>query len=111
MQTTKTAPCHITTVDQHRGTHHTGGTIRQLVDVRTSYGDHSQEPWESLSAADRAWWAEVLEDIHAAEVELAELDADHRARAHEVILDADIDRVEDEAACIRKAIADTAQAD
>lgn len=68
--TTTTNAALVTTIDQHRGTHSTGLPIRALCEVRTSAADHGLEPGDPR-----------LAEIHAAEVDLASLDAGHRARA------------------------------
>lgn len=115
MTTTKTAkitaPMHKTTVDQHIGIHEpTGMTETRLTDIITRFSDYSQESWESLSREDQEWWAEVLEDIHAAECEQANLEPEHRERVAEWLLD-EHHELDNCAPMIRRAIKATAQPD
>lgn len=111
MTTTTTAPSHKTTIDQHKGTHNpTGMRITEYKDVTTAFSDFSQERWESLSVDDQAWWSERLEAIHSAEVELESLDAEHRARVREWLLDNPANGVDDAASQIRQAITEAIEA-
>jgi len=105
MTTTDKAPCHITTIDQHRGDHHTGMRMMELVEIRTQFSDYCQDKrWERMSEHDRDWWAELLADLHAARVELASLDADLRHAAEEYLGQIAGDDLSDHAATIRRAI-------
>ena len=83
--TTRECPSHVTTIDQHRGDHSSGTPYTQLKDISTLFSDYSEESWESLDADGQQWWCDVLADLHAAEVELASLPADHRAAAREAV--------------------------
>jgi hypothetical protein len=102
------APHYTTDIDQHQGVHDTGLTITELVTIRTDYADHGQETWADLGESDRQWWHETLADLHAAEVELASLPADHRQAASVLQGERADDDLEDAARIIRTAIEETA---
>lgn len=101
--TTDSAPWLKTTVDQDRGPHSSGARYTQLIDVITSYSDYSPVAWETLGPDDREWWTDLLADIHAARVALAELPQEARERAEEKITDTDCD-LEQCAGVIRRAV-------
>lgn len=104
------APSHSTRVDQHQWTDTASGMrMCKLTDVRTSFSDYSQDSWDALSPTDREWWADTLADIHAARVELAELESERREAAQAIIDDQQCDDLENVAGVIRRAIAESAQ--
>jgi len=104
------APCHITTVDQHKGDHATGMRIMELATVTTRFSDFSDIRWEALTADDKEWWTGHLADMHAASVELASLDSEHRALAKEWLLENPADGIDGAASQVRQAIRETAAA-
>jgi hypothetical protein len=103
------APVHVTTVDQHIGNHPTGMREMQLKEIRTSFSDYDPDHlWAELSDDDRETWDSTLADIHAARVEMAELDCDTREAAETLLCEATVYgcEVTDEAEFIRNAIAE-----
>jgi len=93
-----------TTIEQHAGDHPTGGRIRELVTIRTSWLDDADEgPWETLSAKDQAYWWDYVRELHDARVALASLDCDERAAAQEWLLEHDDYDMETCADALRKA--------
>ncbi len=112
------APHHKTTINQDRGIHSYDkddglpNRMHALFDIVTTFSDYCQSStWEGLSASDRGSWAESIADVHAARVELASLRSEHRRRAEEALAGMDSDGVSDDAAAIRRAIAETAEAE
>jgi hypothetical protein len=80
----------VTTVDAHRGYHHTGGVMREYQDIRHAAGDFESddELLDQIAAYDTndpsgtaRWWSEVLIPIHRAEVAIAEASPEEIERA------------------------------
>jgi len=76
-------PSHETVIDQPRGVWPgIGMQITEYGQVRDAYEDYGDEPWSTLSSADRAWWEDVLLRVHQQRVALESLAVDARARAY-----------------------------
>ena len=101
----------ITTVDQHIANHEaTGLRETRFVEVRTDLSDYIPTvDFDAMSEQDQNWAVETLADIHNASVELASLDADHRAAATEWLADYGATDFDGVAPMIRKAIRETAE--
>jgi hypothetical protein len=102
-----TKPRFQTTVDQDRGPHASGARYTQLTDVVTDFHDYLPHGrWAEMSQGDREWWAETLEDYHAARVALAELPMETRESVTRRLIDEDCGDMGAEAATIRRLIAE-----
>jgi hypothetical protein len=101
----------VTTIVQHQGNHHSGARYMSHVDVQTDLSHLADRPYEDLDAETREWWDEVLDDLHAIEVEIAELRAEERELVWErAALDSEPGDVEDFPGWLRY-IKDSALAD
>ena len=79
----------ISTVDQHKGNHHTGMRVMQLEEIRTDVSDYvPYGEWEALSPQEREDFEGTLETLHDLRVRVAELDYKPRAAVEEAIGDA-----------------------
>jgi hypothetical protein len=101
-----------TTIIQHRETDETTGTpIRVPREIVTDFTEFAPEgSWDDLPDPERQRWSALLEQIHAARVELESLDAARRSRAKEILFRLECGPAEDEVAVIRHAIAASADA-
>lgn len=98
-----------TTVDQHVGSHSTGMRETRLTEVVTNLTDFmTTDDFLAMDSTSQDETIELLGEIHGAQIGLAKLDADHRARAEEWIAtdgwSKDMDMV---TTIIRKAIEET----
>lgn len=84
-----------TTIEQHRGTHHTGLRSVELVDVVSEY--EIDEPTEEDVA--------LVDEAHELRVAIESLDVDARAAAWARVHDAPQTDMEDEVSAMRAALA------
>jgi hypothetical protein len=73
---------------------------RGTVEVRTAYA-YGDCPWHELDESGRAWWRDWLEEMHAAEVELAGLPDEQRMLAEQMFHGQEVE-LEDMPAALHK---------
>jgi len=75
-----------TTIEQVIGTHSATGLpeVRQH-DVVTDLSARADLPWDELADADRDWWNDVLDAVHAVDVRVATLSPAERVVAEEAL--------------------------
>lgn len=72
-----------TTINQRRGDHSPGLHLFEHTDIITDLSGWAECHYEDLTLEDQEWWDTVLDDVHAAELAIASLDADERHAVEE----------------------------